>query len=73
MKSVWKILPDSPARREMFIFRSTVDNLETPYSLQKFCVTNKDIYLPLKQMCLPTAVKARGTKTISPEKFADYF
>ena len=43
---------------KMFILRSTVDNLETPYSLQKFCVTNKDTHLPLKQMHLPTTVTA---------------
>ena len=40
----------------MFILRPTFDNLETPYSLQKFCVTNA--HLRLKQMHLPTAVKA---------------
>ena len=34
-----------------------IDNLETPYSLQKFCVTSKDTHLPLKQMHLPTALK----------------
>ena len=33
---------------KMFILRSTVDNLETPYLPQKFCVTNKDTHLPLK-------------------------
>ena len=43
---------------KIFILSSTVNNLETPYSLQKFCVTNKDIHLSLKQMHLPTAVKA---------------
>ena len=42
----------------MFILRATVDHLETPCSLQKFCVTNKDTDLSLKQMRLPTAVKA---------------
>ena len=39
----------------MFILRPTFDKPETPYSLQKFCVTNA--HLPLKQMHLPTAVK----------------
>ena len=42
---------------KMFILRSTVDNLERLYSLQKICVTNKDTHRPLKQMHLPTAVK----------------
>ena len=41
----------------MFILRSRADNLETLYSLQKFCVTNKDTHLPLKQMHLPVVVK----------------
>ena len=43
---------------KMFILRSTVKNLETPYLLQKVCVTNKDIHLPLKQMHLPTVGEA---------------
>ena len=43
---------------KIFNLRSTVDNLGTPYSLQKFCVTNKDTHLPFKQTRLPTAVKA---------------
>ena len=30
--------------------QSTVGNFETPYSSQKFCVTNKDTHLPLKQI-----------------------
>ena len=33
---------------KMFVLGSTVDNLETPYSPQKFCVTNKDTHCLLK-------------------------
>ena len=43
---------------KMFILNSTVDNCQTPYSLQKFCVTSKDTHFPLKQVCLPIAMKA---------------
>ena len=43
---------------KVFILRSTVDNHETPYSLQTFCVTNKDAHLYLKRRSLPTAMKA---------------
>ena len=47
---------------KMFILRSRVKNFGRPYSHQKFCITNKDSHLLLKQMCLSTAVKALVNK-----------
>ena len=55
---------------KMFIPRSTVDNLETPYSLQKFCITSKDAHFPLKQMRWPTALGDQDDKL---RKVPSYF
>ena len=65
---------------KMFALGSTVENLETPYSPQKFCVTNKDTHRLLKQIHLPTALKVlinksecSGTKIISCKLFFDSY